>query len=60
MIIQFLDFYLIMLKIIGVLICLKFLFDIDLMQDMFIDIRQYQMIKLFIDLLFLHSVLNII
>jgi|LauGreDrversion4_2_1035121.scaffolds.fasta_scaffold01383_10 hypothetical protein len=60
MIIQFLDFYLIMLKIIGVLICLKFLFDIDLMEDMFINIRQYQMIKLFIDLLFLHSVLNII
>uniref|UniRef100_A0A6C0LJB9 Uncharacterized protein n=1 Tax=viral metagenome TaxID=1070528 RepID=A0A6C0LJB9_9ZZZZ len=60
MIIQFLDFYLIMLKIIGVLICLKFLFDIDLMEDVFINIRQYQMIKLFIDLLFLHSVLNII
>jgi len=49
-----------MLKIVIVLICLKFLFDIDLMEDIFINIQQYQIIKVFIDLLFLYSILNVI
>lgn len=49
-----------MLKIIICMVILKLMFDINLMEDIILNISEYQIIKVLIDLLFLYSILNVI
>jgi len=49
-----------LIKLISVFAGLKIIFDIDLMEDIIINIQEYQIIKLLIDLLFIYSILNAI
>ena len=49
-----------LIKLISVFAGLKIIFDIDLMEDIIINIREYQIIKLLIDLSFIYSILNAI
>jgi|LakMenE01Jun11ns_1017448.scaffolds.fasta_scaffold7502265_2 hypothetical protein len=49
-----------LLKIIIILVVLQMIFDINLIEDIIINIQQYQIIKVLIDLIFIYSILNII